>query len=345
MSFNSDIILGALLVGTWVNSVLYTVEVIQAAYYYRHFKRDNWMLKLLVSSAITIDSVSMIANYSAVYLYTITHWGDLAYLKNQYWPEPLNVFTTGVVTALAQSFLTTRYWLLTRNKSITLILFFFITVAAGGAFTSGATLAIFPQYKDRGKAVIPGIIWLVTEAVTDVSIALALLLQFRKVNSSFRETRSLLNRLVAQTIQTGTAGATIALVVLVAFLANEESNVPTGIGYCVGRVYCITMLANINSRNTGRTWSGNGTSSGANPETRGERGNLERSEGGDEYGGISVFRTDVVHIDTLQGVSKGSFKTNPGQGLLDDSPAVEIEMTVNDAASYSSKKKQDLFAP
>ncbi|KAJ7243507.1 hypothetical protein C8J57DRAFT_1366057 [Mycena rebaudengoi] len=240
MSFNSDIILGALLVGTWANSVLYTVEVIQAASYYRHFKRDNWMLKLLVSSAIAIDSVSIIANYSAVYLYTITHWGDLAYLKNQYWPEPLNVFTTGVVTALVQSFLTARYWLLTKNRSITLTLFFFITVAAGGAFVSGATLAIFPQYKDRGKAVIPGIIWLVTEAVTDVSIALALLWQFRKVKSSFKETRSLLHRVMAQTIQTGAAGATIALVVLVAFLANKESNIPTGIGYCIGRVYCIT---------------------------------------------------------------------------------------------------------
>ncbi|KAJ7834589.1 hypothetical protein B0H14DRAFT_2798286 [Mycena olivaceomarginata] len=345
MAFNPDIILGALLVGTWASSVLYTVEMIQAVYYYRHFKRDNWMLKLLVSSAIAIDSVSMIANYSAVYLNTITHFGDLAYLKNQYWPEPLNVFATGVVTALAQSFLTARYWLLTKNKPITLILFFFIAVAAGGAFASGVTLAIFTQYKDRSKVEIPGIIWLVTEAVTDVSIASALLLQFRKVKTSFKESRSLLNRLVAQTIQTGAAGATIASVALVAFLTNEENNIPTAFGYCLGHVYCITMLTNLNSRKTGKTWSGNATSSGTHPETRGAHGrvNLEQSEGGAEYGGIDVFRTDVVHIDTLEGVSKGSFRTNPGQRLPEDSPTIEIEMTVNDAASYSSKQP-DVFA-
>ncbi|KAJ7806247.1 hypothetical protein B0H14DRAFT_3882436 [Mycena olivaceomarginata] len=307
MAFNPDIILGALLVGTWASSVLYTVEMIQAVYYYRHFKRDNWMLKLLVSSAITIDSVSMIANYSAVYLNTITHFGDLA----------------------------------TKNKPITLILFFFITVAAGGAFASGVTLAIFTQYKDRSKVEIPGIIWLVTEAVTDVSIASALLLQFRKVKTSFKESR----RLVAQTIQTGAAGATIASVALVAFLTNEENNIPTAFGYCLGHVYCITMLANLNSRKTGKTWSGNATSSGTHPETRGAHGrvNLEQSEGGAEYGGIDVFRTDVVHIDTLEGVSKGSFRTNPGQGLPEDSPTIEMEMTVNDAASYSSKQP-DVFA-
>ncbi|KAF7368386.1 hypothetical protein MVEN_00160400 [Mycena venus] len=338
MSFSADIILGALLVGTWANSVLYTVEIIQAAYYYRHFKYDNWMLKLLVSSAITLDSVSMIANYSSVYLYTITHWGDLAYF------DPLYLFTTGMVAALVQSFLAGRYWLLTRNKFITVTLFFFITVAIGGAFASGLMIAIFPKYKDRGKIVLPGTTWLIAEAVTDISIASALLLEFWKAKSSFKETRSLLNRLVAQTIQTGTAGATIALAVLVAFLANNESNVPTGIAGCLGRVYCITMLVNLNRRKTGKTRSSKGTSSGVNPETRVERGNQEWSEGGDEYGGIHVYRTAVVHIDTPQEFSSGSFKTNPGQGLPNDSSAVEIEMTANYSASYLPKT-QDLLAP
>ncbi|KAJ6509831.1 hypothetical protein DFH09DRAFT_1333943 [Mycena vulgaris] len=345
MSFNPDITLGALLMGTWANSILYTIEVIQAAYYYRHFKHDNWMLKLLVSSTIAIDSVSMIANYASVYLYTITHWGDLAYVQNQYWPYPLYVFTTGVVAALVQGFLAARYWLLAKNRFITLTLFFFIMVAIGGAFASALTLAIFPGYKDREKVLIPATTWLIAEAVTDISIASALLLEFWKVRSSFKENMSLLNRLVTQTIQTGTTGAAIALAVLVAFLGNHETNVSTGIAYCLGRVYCITMLANLNRRKTGNTWPRKRTSSGANPETRCERGNPERSEGGDDYGGIHIHRTAVVHIDTPQEFSRGSFKTNPGQGLPNDSLAVAIEMTVNNSASYSSKMKQDLFAP
>ncbi|KAJ6599677.1 hypothetical protein DFH09DRAFT_1303060 [Mycena vulgaris] len=345
MSFNPDITLGALLMGTWANSILYTIEVIQAAYYYRHFKHDNWMLKLLVSSTIAIDSVSMIANYASVYLYTITHWGDLAYLQNQYWPYPLYVFTTGVVAALVQGFLAARYWLLAKNRFITLTLFFFIMVAIGGAFASALTLAIFPGYKDREKVLIPATTWLIAEAVTDISIASALLLEFWKVRSSFKENMSLLNRLVTQTIQTGTTGAAIALAVLVAFLGNHETNVSTGIAYCLGRVYCITMLANLNRRKTGNTWPRKRTSSGANPETRCERGNPERSEGGDDYGGIHIHRTAVVHIDTPQEFSRGSFKTNPGQDFPNDSLAVAIEMTVNNSASYSSKMKQDLFAP
>ncbi|KAJ7323816.1 hypothetical protein DFH08DRAFT_1028571 [Mycena albidolilacea] len=258
--------------------------------------------------------------------------------------DPLYLFATGVVAALAQIFLAARYWLLTRNKFITLTLFVFITVATGGAFACGVTIAIFPEYTNRRKAIIPATTWLITEAVTDISIASTLLWEIRKAKSSFKETRSLLNRLVAKTIQTGTAGASIALAVLIAFLANKESNVPTGIAYTLGRVYCITMLSNLNSRKIEKSWSGGGASSGGNLETRGERGNQGWSEGGDEYGDIHAHRTVVVHIDTPKEYLKNPFKSNfqPGQDLPDDSPTVDIEMAVNDSASYSSKKKQDL---
>ncbi|KAJ6549889.1 hypothetical protein B0H19DRAFT_1264778 [Mycena capillaripes] len=401
MSFNSEIILVALLVGTWANSVLYTIEVIQAAYYYRHFKHDNWMLKvlslshLLVSSAIVIDSLSMIANYASVYLYTVTHWGDLGYLQNQYWASHLDPIERNIIERMLSSSLSHStslrlassplwpkvFWPLdtgscgrlyhcveaqllthsrTKNKFITLTLLFFIIVATGGAFASAVTIAIFPRYKDRRRVLIPATIWLITEAVTDISIALALLLEFRRVKSSFKETSSLVNRLVAHTIQTGAAGATIALAVLIAFLANNESNgeflglplsipsshipVPTGIAYCLGRVYCLTMLANLNVRKIRNTGSSKHMSFSANPGTRGEHGNQERSEGVGDYGGIHVHRTAVVHIDTPQEFGMSSLKTNPGQGLPDDSPVVEKDTTANDYVSYSSKKQKSLFS-
>ncbi|KAJ7325433.1 hypothetical protein DFH08DRAFT_817114 [Mycena albidolilacea] len=360
MSFNSDIILGALLVGTGANSVLYTVEVIQAfagiVCHRDRFRVGDRKLCLCIS----------LHNHS-LGRFGVSAEPVLGKSFRSYWkkhnqthiieqPYPLYVFTTGVVAALVQSFLAVRYWLLSKNKFITLTLFLFITVAIGGAFASAVTLAIFPGYKDRETVLIPATTWLIAEAVTDISIASALLLEFWKARSSFREIRSLLHKLAAQTILTGTTGATIALAVLVAFLENNGTNggfpglppsipgshiqVSTGIAYCLGRVYCITMLANLNRRKP-RTWSSKCMYSGASPETRGEPGNHERSEGGDEYGGIRGF---LVNIDTPREFSRGSLKTNPGQGLPYDSPAVEIEMTVNDSASYLSKKKQDLFA-
>ncbi|KAJ6472455.1 hypothetical protein C8R45DRAFT_1103904 [Mycena sanguinolenta] len=226
--------------------------------------------------------------------------------------DPLYVFSTSIVAALAQSFLVVRYWLFTKNKLITLTLFFFIIVTAGAAFAGGVTISIFPKYADRGKATIPVIMWVITAAVTDVSIASNLVWEFRKIKSPFKETSSLINRLMAQTIQTGSAGASIALVVLVAFLINQNSNVTTGIAYVLGRIYCITTLANLNSRGIGKAWSNWTTSLGMNFETRGERS--------DGVIHVDVRRTAVVNVDTPQECSPGSFKTNADQDLPDDSP-------------------------
>ncbi|KAJ7486325.1 hypothetical protein B0H11DRAFT_2230781 [Mycena galericulata] len=190
----------------------------------------------------------------------------------------------------------------------------------------------------------PRATWLVSESVTDISIASALLWEFRKFKTSFKETSSLRDRLVAQTIQTGAAGATVALIVLVAFLANKESNVPTGIAYILGRIYCLTMLANLNLRGTGSpdTWLSKFTFSSVNFGTRGERGTQARSEGGDDYGGIHVHRTAVVHIETPQEFPMGSLTTNPGQGRPNPGPNVKTKRAVNVPASYSSDDKQDL---
>ncbi|KAJ6527894.1 hypothetical protein DFH09DRAFT_1186385 [Mycena vulgaris] len=229
---------GALLIATWANSFLYMAELIQARYYFRHFKHDDWKLKTLVSVALLLDTVSTVGDYACVYL-----------------PIPLFSFTTAVTAILVQSFLVVRYWGLTRNILVTLLIFFLSIVAFGGGFASGIIVAMFPAFKERKKVKIPGMIWLVTEAVADLSIAAALLWELRKARPTLAETRSVLDRLVVSTIRTGTATATLAVATVIAYLLKEETTISTGIAYTLGRVYVLSMLANLNIR-----WSGKSAS-------------------------------------------------------------------------------------
>ncbi|KAJ7278379.1 hypothetical protein C8J57DRAFT_1306789 [Mycena rebaudengoi] len=180
---------GALLIGTWANSFLCMAELIQARYYFTHFKHDNWRLKTLVSVTLLIDTVSTVGAYACVYLYTVTHASDPRYLADQHWPIPLYLFTTAVIAILVQSFLVFRYWWFTRNILVTLLNSFLSIVALGGAFACGSILAMFPAFKDREKVIIPATIWLVTEAVADLSIAAALLWELRKARPTLVDTR------------------------------------------------------------------------------------------------------------------------------------------------------------
>ncbi|KAJ6626087.1 hypothetical protein B0H10DRAFT_572233 [Mycena sp. CBHHK59/15] len=364
MWYALDTVIGALLIGTWVNSMLLSIEMEQAIYYYTNFPNDNWMLKCLVTTALTVDAVSALCNYASVYLYCITHWGEPTYLQNQYWPVPLYLFATGLVASLVQSFLAVRYWNLTKNKLVTPILFLLILSAVrtyilihsfhpsstppnqpctqiGGAFSSAVTIATFPTYAERSKVRIPGTIFLVSEAVTDLCIALALIFEFRRIKTNFEETKSLLNRLVVQTLQTGTAGATLALAAVIAFLIDNETNVPTGFAYCLGHIYCLTMLSNLNFRTSSKANSSKGTSSGGVSGSRANRGPTQTM---DDYGGIHVYKTAVVHIDRPKS-SRPDFSAPclSAENPVDQNSAVEIEMQVNDGESYHSKNP-DLFS-
>ncbi|KAJ6531462.1 hypothetical protein DFH09DRAFT_1183070 [Mycena vulgaris] len=223
---------------------LYMAELIQARYYFRHFKHDDWKLKTLVSVAFLLDTVSTVGNYACTYLVSAHILRDPGYLADQHWPIPLSLLTTAVTAVLVQSFLVVRYWGLTRNIFVTLLIFFLSIVAFGGAFASG-----------REKVKIPGMIWLVTEAVVDLSIAAALLWELRKVRPALADKRSVLDRLVALTIRTGTATATLAVATVIAYLVKEESTISTGIAFTLGRVYVLSMLANLNIR-----WSGKSAS-------------------------------------------------------------------------------------
>ncbi|KAJ6534510.1 hypothetical protein DFH09DRAFT_1180589 [Mycena vulgaris] len=218
---------GALLIATWANSFLYMAELIQARYYFRHFKHDNWKLKTLVSVAFLLDTVSTVGDYACVYLYTITHAGDPGYLADQHWPILLFLFTTAVTAILVQTFLIVRYWSFTRNILVTLLNSFLSIAALGGTFACGVIVAKFPAFKEREMIRIPAMVWLVTEAVADLSIAAALLWELRKARPAVVDKRSVLDRLVAVTIQTGTATATLAVATLISFLLKEETTSPS----------------------------------------------------------------------------------------------------------------------
>ncbi|KAF7344670.1 hypothetical protein MVEN_01627200 [Mycena venus] len=256
-----DTITGTILIGTWAGSFLYMAELIQARYYFRHFKQDDWKLKTFVSVALLVDTVSTVGDYACVYLYTITHAGDPVYLADEHWPISLYLFTTAVIAVLVQSFLVIRYWWFTRNILVTLLNSFLIVVSFGGSFACGVMVTMFPASNEREKVKIPTTIWLATEAVADLSIAVVLLWQLRKARPTLMQTRSTLNtaldRLVALTIQTGTATATLAVATLIAFLLKEESNVAGGIGYMLGHV---SRISTSGGRAGLRLWPGGGVS-------------------------------------------------------------------------------------
>ncbi|KAJ7330511.1 hypothetical protein DFH08DRAFT_1022809 [Mycena albidolilacea] len=344
---------GAPLIGTWASSLLYTAEMLQAVSYFRKFKDDDLRLKTLVTVAFAIDTVSVLADYACVYLYTITHAGHSpVHRMHRLCRSPSPKFPgIQILAFVSDPILQPRgpsnpANSSTNNTIVVVLLSMLILVAFGGTLVSGLGVVLFPAFKDRRKVRVAGTVWLVTQVSVDLIIAGAFVYQFQKAKSKFlkgrRRIHNTLNRLVVLTIQTGSATAVIAVAALITFLIDVESNVPTGIMYIVGRIYVLTMLLNLNIRGSVNEESSQGTSRIATSGRDRDRETIAFVHGAgtshtDDLGGVQ-FRRAIVHIDSRQD-SNGTFKSSSTRSHTAEDPPAEIEVTATD----SSKKQSELL--
>ncbi|CAK5267258.1 unnamed protein product [Mycena citricolor] len=269
-----DKVIGSLIVSSWADTALFVIEIIYAFRYLHAFWDDTWYIKATVFLCLAVDALSVAGHYASVYLYCVTHWGNLplfvcdtrypsllqatAYIyyarpmesRSQYWPIFTYVVTTGVSAVVVELYLIYRYWRASRMWSTTALLLSSTMAALIGCIITTAILTKNSNYEDRDDIIIPVTIWLVATAFADVGIATVLILQLMSMHkgTTFTHTKSTIRRLIRDALKTGTLTSIVALAVLITYLTDQESNVTVGIGFCLGRFYTLTLLYNLLSR-------------------------------------------------------------------------------------------------
>ncbi|KIY66953.1 hypothetical protein CYLTODRAFT_422967 [Cylindrobasidium torrendii FP15055 ss-10] len=291
-----DASLGALLVGSWFNTMFYMLELYLAYTYFTTFKRDGIFIKAAVGFNVVMDTLGTANNCACIYLYTITHWGDLSYIINQNWAVPAYVILSGISAFTVQIFLVYRFWSLSKNWLVTPFLALCACSALAGAIANGITVTQNSAFADRRANIKTVIIWLVCSAATDILIALALVWKFQTTNTTFSQTKSLIQRLTYTAIQTGSVTTVIAVLCLILYLIDPEINITVGFGFCLGRIYSLTMLFNLNTRTRPRGVNDSSTGPNHSGHIHDNEYSL-RQRTAQETGGISVHRTAIVRID------------------------------------------------
>lgn len=141
---------------------------------------------------------------------------------------PTYVFTCCLAGSIVQGFLALRLWKLAPSIiSLIAIGIIGLTALAGGLYTVAA-LSIYSHYDQRDNLVFPVTLWLAPSAATDVTIAVLLvwaLATARNKVSRF-ESSSLkkpLERLIYNSIETGSITTVMAIGTLVTYLTSKVS--------------------------------------------------------------------------------------------------------------------------
>ncbi|THU77720.1 hypothetical protein K435DRAFT_812198, partial [Dendrothele bispora CBS 962.96] len=101
----------------------------------------------------------------------------------------------------------------------------------------------------RDRITVAVIIWLTTAMTADVLIAIVFIIYFKsETKVKLSSSKRLIHRLTVLALKTGSFTAITAVLMLTVYFNNNQSNMSLIFGYCVGRVYSLTLLYNLNIR-------------------------------------------------------------------------------------------------
>ncbi|KAJ7248288.1 hypothetical protein B0H12DRAFT_724104 [Mycena haematopus] len=249
-----DIAFGTGLIGSWLASLLCGVGYSQAIRYYNAFPEDSVIRKSLVAATIFFTLVELVGAYADVYMATVTFWGNPAGLSTETWSVPVYSSANAMLAITVNGYLISRYYAISKNVFVALILCAIALFAFIMAF-----LAVFlypgddPNRFPKAKKV--SLIWAISCAVSDVSIAASLVLTLRRMKTNFKSTKRLVRRVIIICIQNGCATSLAAIAGMIAFIFKIDSNIPTVFFFLLGPLYLLTLLSNLNVRESARSGS------------------------------------------------------------------------------------------
>ncbi|KAK7462380.1 hypothetical protein VKT23_007979 [Stygiomarasmius scandens] len=252
---NLNEMLGTILLGTWANAMLYMLEIIQLYKYFTHGRSttssDRIVFKIVAMVIFLADTVCTIAECAIFYLYSVVHWGEPQFIAIMLWPVPVYLASTGVTGTVVQMFMLYRYWKLNKNlrrRYLSFPIIALILLSFAGSLMMTSLTAMFPQTRgsQKNRLVFAAFLWLVSSAVADLVIAIALYISI--IKESTIRTKKSSRQLATLALKTGFVTATIALAALISYVIKPETNVSFIFSFAVGRLYALTFLYNLNAQ-------------------------------------------------------------------------------------------------
>ncbi|KAK4054032.1 hypothetical protein OIO90_003677 [Microbotryomycetes sp. JL221] len=249
-----DTLVGAFLIATFISVYLGGLTSLQAANYWLTFGRDpeekkTW--KWMVGFLFIMDNLHSAFCCVTMYLWTVTHYGEMAYLAKAPWSFAIDPAMTGIVTFVCQMFFAYRVYIVSKRKIILPSLIAFLSlVSMAFSFAGTAMIYVLDREFARFNEWQYGVsTWLLTAAAADILITASLVYYLRKaVDSNHGRINSVVDRILRNTIETNGLTMIIAVVDAILFLEAPQEGWHVIPNFALIKLYFNSLLVSLNSR-------------------------------------------------------------------------------------------------
>ncbi|KAJ7355739.1 hypothetical protein DFH08DRAFT_853411 [Mycena albidolilacea] len=243
-----DKTLGVGFIGVVVAAALHGVSCVQAWWYYTH-QNDRWPLKTLVAAVMTFDTVHQALISHTVYTYLITNYNNGAELGQIVWSLLVEVLFNGLTALLVQSFLTLRIWRLSNgNIWLTGIALLLVMSEFGCVLAYVAISLHLHTFVELAELKALSVTVNALAAAGDVFIAGTLTWLLHRSRTGFHRSDTMIRKLTIFAVNTGAVTSICAIGSLVSICVAGNTFIYILFFFCMGRLYCNSLLATLNAR-------------------------------------------------------------------------------------------------
>ncbi|KAL4255956.1 DUF6534 domain-containing protein [Pleurotus pulmonarius] len=245
-----DSLFGPMLIGVFLNTILYGFLILQTYTYYQTRKNHRHMplLDYLVLYLLFMETLNTGFDIALIYEPLILRYGTEEAVKF----VPLMLIADPIVMALIstpiQLFFARRIYIMTKSKLIVAsILFFAFCSLTGGIAATIATAVIreFARLQELKGAIIT---WLFSSAIADIIITTSLLMNLYRKKTGIKATDDMVDKMMRFTLQTGLLTSIFASLDVILFLAIPGTAYNFALDFPLSKLYTNSLLSSLNAR-------------------------------------------------------------------------------------------------
>ncbi|KAF4619716.1 hypothetical protein D9613_004814 [Agrocybe pediades] len=322
-----QLLFGPMLLGVFINMILYGILLSQAYHYYQTFKRDAPWIKYLVLYLFIVETINTGCDIAMMYQPLINNfgWGRVGKVEaTRYFPtlfaaEPIVIVA---VSTPIQIFFAWRIRLLTKSIILAAIVVSLSFISLAGGIWTTVLIVKVQEFARKPELHWPALVWFISACAADVLITGVLVVALTKRKTGFVATDDVVSKIIRMTVHTGMLTAFFAIADILffmilpvrgllccAFRLTEELTSAlchfqrTALNFlwdlALSKLYSNCLLSTLNSRTDLQVFVGyqsqqrNGNGA---PSSSANRRNMDVPS--DERGGAHVLGSSMYELET-----------------------------------------------
>ncbi|KAJ6453371.1 hypothetical protein C8R45DRAFT_1039273 [Mycena sanguinolenta] len=243
---NVELSYGPMLLGTFLNMILYGVMLGQVLTYFQTYKTDPLWMRLFVWYLSIVGTANTALDMHMMYQPLIQEYGQKpVFFPTVFMAEPLFVV---LLSMPIQLFFAWRIHQLTKSIWIpALIALLGLTSFGGGVWTT-IRIHILKLFAKKPLLHTPALVWFLTSCVADVLITISLVWTLTNKKTGFRATDSVVDKIIRTTIQTGMITAVFSILDVICFEVLPHYAVNFVFDLCLSKLYINCLMSTLNAR-------------------------------------------------------------------------------------------------